>query len=82
MTSRELLAKTIPVNPPKVNKKTNPIAQSIGVSNLIEYCPHRQYIMKMSHYIISHTSCNLQKQKTTWPTVSEILHALQLYNTS
>jgi len=28
------LAKTIPVKPPIVNKKTKPIAQSIGVSNL------------------------------------------------
>jgi len=34
--SKELFANTIPVNPPIVNKKTNPIAQSIGVSNLNE----------------------------------------------
>jgi len=29
MTSREELARTIPVSPPRVNKKTNPNAQSI-----------------------------------------------------
>jgi hypothetical protein len=30
------LASITPVNPPKVNRKINPIAHSIGVSNLIE----------------------------------------------
>ena len=35
--SKELFANTIPVNPPPiVNKKTNPNAQSIGVSNFNE----------------------------------------------
>jgi hypothetical protein len=29
------LDKTIPVNPPKVNKKMNPLAKSIGVFNTI-----------------------------------------------
>lgn len=33
--SSEELDSTIPVNPPVVNKKINPKAQSIGVSNLI-----------------------------------------------
>jgi hypothetical protein len=28
--------KTIPVNPPKVNKKINPLANNIGVFNTIE----------------------------------------------
>lgn len=35
MMSREELERTIPVNPPTVNRKINPKAQSIGVSYLI-----------------------------------------------
>ena len=34
--SRDELARTIPVNPPTVNRKIKPRAQSIGVSHLIE----------------------------------------------
>ena len=34
--STPALAKTTPVTPPSVNKKINPIAQSIGVLKLIE----------------------------------------------
>jgi hypothetical protein len=33
--SKDPLAKTIPVRPPRVNKKINPTAHSIGVVNLI-----------------------------------------------
>lgn len=33
-TSKALFANTIPVKPPTVNKKTNPIAQSMGESSL------------------------------------------------
>lgn len=34
--SNDELARTIPVNPPTVNKKMNPRAHSIGVSHLID----------------------------------------------
>lgn len=33
--SRDELARTIPVNPPTVNRKINPKAQSMGASHLI-----------------------------------------------
>lgn len=33
--SKDPLASTIPVNPPKVNKKINPVAHNMGVENLI-----------------------------------------------
>ena len=33
--SRDPLANTIPVNPPSVNRKINPVAHNIGVVNLI-----------------------------------------------
>lgn len=33
--SKEPLANTMPVRPPKVNKKINPVAHNIGVVNLI-----------------------------------------------
>jgi hypothetical protein len=35
MMSSDPLASTIPVKPPKVNRKINPTAHSMGVSNLI-----------------------------------------------
>jgi len=33
--SKDPFANTIPVNPPNVNKKINPTAHNMGVSNLI-----------------------------------------------
>lgn len=74
VTSKALLAKTMPVRPPTVNKNTKPMAQSIGESNL-SAPPHKvaiqlKILMPVGTAIIIVAAVKYARVSTSIPTVN------------